>query len=266
MTNNSILEEIKTYTKAYQLFSEGKTQVEKKHFGEAVDRLRESVNLIGMDGIRMMEHTHKIPVDYYTFADFHEQMGKAYFGLEKYENAEEHLRRWMEEVKHKHGEDSKEMAECHRWMALLWKKKDAYWNEVVKNMPLDTRADCWPFVKAAADIEAREEYNRKQILYHFHQAYDILKAKDSAAVEINNLKSDIVEYFCNSVANIQLMETLKLSLLFIPFAIVILVAWGFAWKSLAVFVGFLVVFIIWRFVNFIILEVLTYYHHQKTIF
>ena len=62
------------------------------------------------------------------------------------------------------------------------------------------------------------------------------------------------------------METLKLSLLFIPFAIVILVAWGFAWKNLAVFVGFLFIFIIWRFVNFIILEVLTYYHHQKTIF
>ena len=149
---------------------------------------------------------------------------------------------------------------------MLWKKKDAYWNEVVKNIPLDTRADCWPFVKAAANIEAREEYNRKQILYHFHHAYDILKAQESAAVEINHLKNDVVEYFCNSVANIQLMETLKLSLLFIPFAIVILVAWGFAWKSLAVFVGFLFIFIIWRFVNFIILEVLTYYHHQKTIF
>ena len=83
MTNNSIVEEIKTYTRAYQLFSEGKTHVEKKHFGEAVDRLRESVNLIGMDGIRMMEHTHKIPVDYYTLADFHEQMGKAYFRSER---------------------------------------------------------------------------------------------------------------------------------------------------------------------------------------
>lgn len=40
------------------------------HHGEAVDRLREPVNLIGIDGIRMMEHTHKIPVNHDTLAIF----------------------------------------------------------------------------------------------------------------------------------------------------------------------------------------------------
>lgn len=244
MVGGLINEDYTDYTKAFGLFKEGKSLVNGGRFDEGLDLLRQSYNMVGRDGAKNMTilMSEANTTDGFM-AEFHELMGRGYLGLKKYEQAIEHFKQWMEELKTKYGQDCVKLAQCHLWMARTWKNINTY----------------------SFNVEASFQKNMEKPIYHYKAAYELLESQNGNPSDLSALKNEITQFFISKVCAIQMAKSIWIAFLLIPLSIVILLIWGFSWRSLWIILLFIGAFLLWRIINLCIVVGMTWNHHQKKV-
>ena len=244
MAGGLINEDYTDYTKAFGIFNKGKALVNEGTYEEGMDLLRQSYNIVGRDGAKNM--TILIAETNVTdgyLAEFHELMGRGYLGIKDYEHAIEHFKQWIEEISAKYGRDSAKLAKCHLWLARTWKNINVY----------------------GFNVNSSFQKNMEKPVYHYKAAYELLKSRNGDSVELSTLKNEITRFFVSRVCTLQMTHSIWMSFLLIPLFIIILIIWGFSWRSLIMIIAFTGVFLLWRIINLCIMVGLTWKHHQKKV-
>lgn len=244
MAGGLINEDYTDYTRAFELFRNGKALVNGGQYDEGIDNLRQSLNMVGKDGAKNMTilMSEATTTDGFM-AEFHELMGRGYLGLKKYEQAIEHFKQWMEELTTKYGQNSIKLAQCHLWLAKTYKNIHVFDFDVIKSF----------------------QKNMEKPIYHYKTAYELLKSQNGNPAELAALKDEIVQFFCSKVCTLQMAKSIWMSFLLIPLSIVILLIWGFSWRSLWIILLFIGAFLLWRIINLCIVVGMTWKHHQKKV-
>lgn len=240
-------EDYTDYTKAFELFTKGKALVDGGLYDQGMDLLRQSYNMVGKDGAKKMEILMKEAGSHDSYlAEYHEWMGRGYFGLKVYDQALEQFEKWAQEVEVKFGPENIRLVKCHQWMARTWRHID-----VVEHKSFD--------------VAATQQKNMEKPIHHYKMAYNLLEAQNGSPSEKKRLKDEIVMYFFSRVCTIQMARSLLMSFLLIPLIILVLIIWGFSWRSLIAIIVLVTVFILWRTINLCIVLTLTWKHHQREV-
>lgn len=257
------------YVEAYVLFGRGRQSFIAKKYNEAIDFFRRAYNLVGGDGLRMLENLFEgTSVNYVTQQEFHATMCKSYYQIGEYEKALEQANMWRVHIIQHYGNDSILLVDCYKQLALIHAKlklPEKQFEEERGNYHSWT--ELFNLIKIYVQVYPLSLLNLQLPMDYYMKAYNLLKAKQgSSHPDTKNLKQEIVDFQWGEWLAMQIEKSLWIATFLVPLLIMLIpLLFGLTWKALSFFAVYITFFIIWRIADAAWVSWMTYRHYQNTI-